>query len=146
MSSIRSQIMAVLNTALNAAGAPCTFFRSRMDEFQLQDLTPNGAGNFFPQTETSQINAKEDASIFTVMVACVVASAQDPVDDAADALMVWAEKQIMADPTLGGLCVWIEKKETQWFMEQKGAEQCGAIMKFDINYRTALTDSTVNDS
>lgn len=141
--SIRSQILAAINTVLNADGAPCQFFRSRQDEFQLAELP---AGNFFPISETNIIDAKEAACTLSISVAAVVATAQDPVDDAADVLLIWAEKQLMADQTLGGLAVWIEKKETQWFMEQKGAEQCGAIVKFDINYRTALTDTTADQS
>jgi len=143
MSSIRSQIMAAINTALNAGGAPCTFFRCRQDEFQLAELP---AGNFFPTDQTDQIDAKETDCTLTIEVAAVVASAQDPVDDAADALLVWIEHQIMADETLGGLAVYIEPRGVKWFMEQKGAEQCGAIRTFDIHFRTALTDSTANAS
>lgn len=141
--SIRSQILAALVTVLNAAGAPCVFERSRMEEYQLNELP---AGNIIPESETNIIDADECACVFTVNIACVVATAQDPVDEAAEALLIWAEQQIMADTRLGGLAVWIEKKGTQWFMEQKGAEQCGAIVKFDVNYRTALTDTTANRS
>jgi hypothetical protein len=141
--SIRSQILAAINTVLNSTGTPCTFFRSRQEEFQLGELP---AGNMFPDTESYQIDGKERACVLTVAIAGVVATAQDPVDDAADVLLIWIEQKLMADETLGGLAVWIEKKETQWFMEQKGAEQCGAIVKFDVNYRTALTDSTANQS
>jgi hypothetical protein len=143
MASIRSQIIAHILTVLNAAGTPCTWFRCRQDEFQLSELP---AGNVFPEQETNTIDAKEDAAVLTIVIAGIVATAQDPVDDAADAILIWAEKQLMADQTLGGLAVWIEKKGTQWFMEQKGTEQCGAIMKFDVNYRTALTDTTANQS
>jgi hypothetical protein len=143
MASIRSQIIAHILTVLNANGTPCTWFRCRQDEFQLGELP---AGNVFPEQETNTIDAKEDAAVLTIVIAGIVATAQDPVDDAADAILIWAEKQLMADQTLGGLAVWIEKKGTQWFMEQKGTEQCGAIMKFDVNYRTALTDSTANES
>jgi hypothetical protein len=141
--SIRSQILAAYLAALNAAGSPCTWFRSRMDEFQLSDLP---AGNVFYDAETNQIDADESENVLTLQVAGVVAVAQDPVDVAIDALLVWAEQAIAGAGNLGGLIVWVEKKGTQWFMEQKGVEMCGAIIKFDVNYRTALTDSTTNDS
>jgi hypothetical protein len=143
MASIRSQILAHIVAALNANGAPCTFFRCRQDEFQLTDLP---AGNFFPTDQTDQIDAKEDDCILTVDIAAIVASAQDPVDDAADPLLVWIEQKIMADQTLGGLCTYIEPKGIKWFMENKGTEQCGAIRTFDIHFRTALTDTTANQS
>jgi hypothetical protein len=141
--SIRSQILAAYLTALNANGTPCTWFRSRMDEFQLSELP---AGNVFYDAEASQIDAGESENVLTLQVAGVVAVAQDPVDVAIDTLLVWAEQAIVGAGNLGGLIVWVEKKQTQWFMEQKGVEMCGVIIKFDVNYRTALTDSTANDS
>lgn len=140
-SSIRNQIMAAVQAILNAQGAPCKYWRCRQDKFQSADLP---AGNFFPTGQTDQIDAKEEDSILTIEVASVVSVLQDPVDEAADPLLIWVDQQIMLDQTLGGLAVFIEPKDTQWFMEQKGEEQCGAIRKFDIHFRTALTDSTTN--
>jgi len=143
MSSIRDQILTAVNTALNATGAPCTFFRCRQDEFQIGELP---AGNMFPKKLATQIDAKESMGILTIEVACIVATTQDPVDQAADPLLVWAESKIMAPGNLGGLCTFIESVSVEWFMEQKGAEQCGAIMTFDIHFRTALTDAQANQS
>jgi hypothetical protein len=143
MSSIRSQIMAALKAVLNADGAPCQFYRCRMNPFSPQQLP---AGNFFPHQEMNHIDAGDDAAVLTIMVAAHVAATDDPVDEVADELLVWAEKQIMADDTLGGLCVWIEKKSTAWELAQKGVEQCVAGITFDVNYRTALTDTTANQS
>lgn len=135
--------MAALNAKLNAAGAPCTFFRSRMTKFQLSELP---AGTFFIKEETSKFDGEEYDVHLTVLVSCLVATAQDPVDEAADPLLIWAETQIMADDTLGGLCTTIEKKETKWGMEEKDSEYCGAVITFDINYRTTLTDTTADES
>lgn len=146
MSSIRSQIMAAINSRLNALGAPCTFYRSRMSEFQSSELTPNGAGNFFPVEEPSKLDGKENESNLTLAVAAIVLISQDPVDEALDPILIWAEQQIMADDKLGGLCVSIQKTGTKWVMAEKGAEQCAGVMRFDINYRTALTDTTADES
>lgn len=141
--SIRSQIMSAVATALNAVGTPCKFWRCRQSEFQAAELP---AGNFFPTDQTDQIDAKEDEAVLTLEVAGVVSAVSDPVDEAADALLVWIDQQLEADGTWGGLAVYTELRGIKWFMEQKGADLCGAIRTVDIHFRTALTDSTANDS
>jgi len=141
--SIRSQIMTAVANALNAQGGPCKFWRCRQSEFQSAELP---AGNFFPTDETDQIDGKENEGVLTLEVAGVVSAVSDPVDEAADALLVWLDQQLTVDGTFGGLAVYTELRGIKWFMEQKGADLCGAIRTVDIHFRTALTDSTANDS
>jgi hypothetical protein len=141
--SIRNQIMTAVATALNAAGAPCKFWRCRQSEFQANELP---AGNFFPDVQNDLIDAKEDEDTLTLMVAGVVSAVSDPIDEAADPLLVWIDQQLMVDGTWGGLAVYTELRSIKWFMEQKGADLCGAIRTVDIHFRTALTDSTANQS
>jgi hypothetical protein len=100
--SIRNQIMTAVATALNAAGAPCKFWRCRQSEFQANELP---AGNFFPDVQNDLIDAKEDEDTLTLMVAGVVSAVSDPIDEAADPLLVWIDQQLMVDGTWGGL-VW----------------------------------------
>jgi hypothetical protein len=141
--SIRSQIMTAVAAALNAQGAPCKFWRCRQSEFQAAELP---AGNFFPTDETNQIDGKENDCILTLEVAGVVSAVSDPVDEAADPLLVWIDQQLTVDGTFGGLATYTELRSIKWFMEQKGADLCGAIRTVDIHFRTALTDSTANES
>jgi len=143
MPSIRDQILSAVTNTLNAQGAPCKFWRCRQDEFQLTELP---AGNFFPEQENGVIDAGEAEEVLTINVACIVTTAQDPVDSAADPLIVWAQNAIMGNANMGGLAVYTERKGIKWYMEQKGVEQCGAVLTFDIHFRTALTDCTSNQS
>jgi hypothetical protein len=139
--SIRVQIMNALMAALNGPGAPCKFWRMRMEEFQSNELP---AGNLILEEENRQIDAGEDDCTLTVSLDCIVSTTVDPVDEALDALLVWAEQSIMADQTLGGLATYIDPKPVKWFMANKGAKQCVAAIGFDVKFRTALTDSTAN--
>jgi len=141
--SIRTQIIAAIKTALNAPGAPCKFWRCRQAEFQADELP---AGNFFPIDENDQIDAGENEAVLNLEVASVIAAADDPVDEAIEPMIAWMDQQLQADGTWGGLAVYTELKSLKWFFAQKGAEQCGAIRAVDIHFRTALTDSTANDS
>lgn len=137
------QIITAIVNALNGPGAPCKYWRMRQDEFQPADLP---AGNVMLEDETGEIDAGEYAGILGIGVDQIVGQSLDEVDEAIDALLLWTHQAIMADQTLGGLAVYIDKKQIKWYLAQKGAEQCVAAARFDIHFRTALTDSTNNQS
>lgn len=61
-------------------------------------------------------------------------------DEALDPLLVWAEKVLMADITLGGRCVDILAQETTWDLEDRDVPIARAAIRFEVKYQTKNND------
>lgn len=86
--------------ALNADGSPATIWRTR---FEPTDPAEVALNVFATKVSISYGGANDSASVQAHFTVRGTAAAINEVDLAADPLVLWAWKQLRADPSLGGV-------------------------------------------
>ncbi|MGE0456408.1 MAG: hypothetical protein AB7I13_00330 [Vicinamibacterales bacterium] len=78
--------------------------------------------------------------VLNLHVECRVRHEGTSGDEALDPLLVWAEKVLMADITLGGRCAEILAQETSWDLDDPDAPIARAAIRFEVKYQTKNND------
>lgn len=140
--SQRGDIRAAVRAALNAAGKPAglTVHPRRVRPFRAEEL---------PVVEVSSVRDLHDGENddssgisreFRLALTFVVAgSSADPEADL-EPLIEWGLGQIQQDPTLGGLAIALEERDTEWFADESEHLFAAARVEFDITYTTLPTE------
>jgi X-X-X-Leu-X-X-Gly heptad repeat protein len=145
--SIRSQIVDAIYTAVNGAGKPSglTVTRSRTTPFAKADLLPAGKVIVYRTTEEVMARASnyKTRRALTVRCECRVAATDDgeTLEDALDPLTSWVVQAVQGVATLQGGTGMLADKcielTTQWAVADEDAVYGAAAVDFRIEYITA---------
>lgn len=142
--SIQNRAVTAIVAALAATGAPAPVYRARFEEFVGEQLP---AYNVFPSKRRHDYgNSAVDESVVTceVTVRCM-AQAISGVDQAVDALEVWAHQQIMTDPNLAGLVADCRITAAEYeYVQKAGNDQVAVDLTVDVEFSALRSDPTVN--
>ena len=72
----------------------------------------------------------------------VKAGSSESADETLDPILVWIVQAILADNTLGGLCLRVRLIRTDWDQEELLDPYGGAIQTFEIQFTTTESDPT----
>jgi hypothetical protein len=136
--SIQSRISAAAVALL--AGTSFPAYRCRMAPFTHEQLP---AFNVIPVDSEADYGSAYSGSVdwkFRWKMRCT-ADAADAVDAAVDPLFVAGSEAILADPTLGGLCLITRFVGSKWEREGQGEyDQCALVVTFESEFATAQND------
>jgi hypothetical protein len=129
-------------TALSAPGAPAPVYRGDTKAFTRERYP---AFNVFPMKFKNdfQQGAKNTSWVQgDIRVRCYAqASNATPVSEAIDPLIVWAHRQIMADPTLGGLIVDAELSAGEFAYDEQSDPVIAEVeLTVDLGFGTLRND------
>lgn len=138
MNSVRERLLRTLVDRLTAALAPAPVLR------QPATPLPREAGPVllvFVEGDalTAHANRLVDRSLTVRLVA--LARGADAFD-AADRLIVAAHAAVLADPNLGGLALAVRELDADWDADDLDAGTAMLPARYEIRYRTTLTDLT----
>lgn len=138
MNSVRERLLRILIDRLTAALAPAPVLR------QPATPLPREAGPVllvFVEGDalTAHANRLVDRSLTVRLVA--LARGADAFD-AADRLIVAAHAAVLADPNLGGLALAVRELDADWDADDLDAGTVTLPARYEIRYRTTLTDLT----
>lgn len=138
MNSVRERLLRILIDRLRAALAPAPVLR------QPATPLPREAGPVllvFVEGDalTAHANRLVDRSLTVRLVA--LARGADAFD-AADRLIVAAHAAVLADPNLGGLALAVRELDADWDADDLDAGTVMLPARYEIRYRTTLTDLT----
>lgn len=138
MNSVRERLLRLLIDRLTAALAPAPVLR------QPATPLPREAGPVllvFVEGDalTAHANRLVDRSLTVRLVA--LAHGADAFD-AADRLIVAAHAAVLADPNLGGLALAVRELDADWDADDLDAGTVMLPARYEIRYRTTLTDLT----
>lgn len=138
MNSVRERLLRILIDRLRAALAPAPVLR------QPATPLPREAGPallVFVEGDalTAHANRLADRSLTVRLVA--LARGTDAFD-AADRLIVAAHAAVLADPNLGGLALAVRELDADWDADDLDAGTVTLPARYEIRYRTTLTDLT----
>lgn len=138
MNSVRERLLRILIDRLRAALAPAPVLR------QPATPLPREAGPVllvFVEGDalTAHANRLVDRSLTVRLVA--LARGADAFD-AADRLIVAAHAAVLADPNLGGLALAVRELDCEWEADDLDAGTVMLPARYEIRYRTVLTDLT----
>jgi hypothetical protein len=143
--TVWTQAATAIMTALNAPGAPATFYRARFEAVGASET----AGNLFPTKIDCKYEdaAHNSASIDAAMVVRAYVSATDQVDLATDPLVLWAWRRIRRDPTLGQLVsdVYIDNIE-MGYVDKSSSDQVCVDMTIRVEVDVDRDDPSINMS
>jgi hypothetical protein len=131
-----------LIAVLSAAGSPAPVWRARFEDVPADAL----AYNVIPtKIEVSRDAANDSVSITSTVVVRGYVAANDEVDLAADALVLWAWCQVRLDHTLGGLVsdVNIESIEIG-YVDKSSTDQVCVDITFCIEVEVGRDNPSVN--
>jgi hypothetical protein len=138
MNSVRERLLRTLVDRLTAALAPAPVLR------QPATPLPREAGPallVFVEGDAliAHANRLTDRALTVRLVA--LARGMDAFD-AADRLIVAAHAAVLADPNLGGLALAVRELDADWDADDLDAGTVTLPARYEIRYRTALTDLT----
>jgi hypothetical protein len=147
MSSIRSQILTFLISALNGAGKPSGV---TVEKFRLDSLEPSQLPSMivYPIQESVERALPELRSpvvnrTLTVRIECR-ASGASPSDEMVDAMLTWVVKSCLADRTLGKLAKDTQETLLEWTASgAPDADYARGNIELTILYATQTIDPEV---
>lgn len=150
MSSIRSQIIAAMKSALDAPEKPTGLSVHRTKTrpitadklpaiviYRLQEPTERRDGRFGEVAER-QLHVRCECRVKLHVD-------EDALDDALDSVTSWAVQALMADPTLGGLAENIQEVNTNWVAAEANQVYGAALLDFAVTYQTLAADPDTID-
>jgi hypothetical protein len=140
--TVWTQAATAILSALNAAGAPATFYRARFAATGQAET----AGNLFPTKIDCKYDCAQDSvSIDATMVVRVDTAATEEVDLTADPLVLWAWKRIRLDPTLGQLVedVYIDNIEIG-YVDKSSSDQVCIDITVRVEVEVDRNDPSIN--
>jgi hypothetical protein len=140
VSSVREQILQVL--AIKLATVPnVSVFRSRENAVAREEGI---AILLQPENEQVEKRASNPGGLVlkNLLLDMSIIARGDPADEIADAAVVAAHAQIMADPTLGNLCSQIIEHSTEWKFQEADLTAVEVLVRYQIRYATTTNDLT----
>jgi hypothetical protein len=132
VASLREQIVAAIAATLTGTPAGSNVFRSRSIPI-LRNLSPaivvTPADEEVTQTLGAKVNRKFDVRVE------VIARGTIP-DSAADATCVSAHAKLMLDKRLGGLCIGIQERSTNWDIQDADLDAVSVVTTYTVLYQT----------
>ncbi|MGA7887612.1 MAG: hypothetical protein WCA44_17900 [Acidobacteriaceae bacterium] len=141
--TIWTQAVSAILAKLTVSGAPADAYRARFEAVQQNET----AFNLFPATIecTQSAEAHDAVTISADVVVRIYAAATDEVDLALDPLVLWAWRQVRADPTLGQLVsdAYPTKIEIG-YLDKSSSDQVCADMTIRVEVDVDRDDPSVN--
>lgn len=146
MSSIRSQILAFLVSALNGAGKPSGV---TVEKFRLDSLEPTNLPSLiiYPIQEQVERALPELRSpivnrVLTVRIECrAVGVSPVTPDEMVDTMLTWVVKSCLADRTLGKLATDTQETLLEWTASgNPDADYAKGNIELTIRYTTKTVD------
>lgn len=142
--TIWTQAGTAIMAALNMAGSPAVAWRARYETVN-EDEAP--AYNLFPtMIDVKQGDAAHDAvSIDATFIVRGYVSSTAEVDVQADPLVLWAWRQVRADPTLGQLVsdVYVDKIE-HGYVDKSESDQVCVDITIRVEVEVDRNDPSIN--
>ncbi len=142
MQTVWTQAATAILAALNVGGAPATAYRAR---FAAVGQTET-AFNLFPaRLSCKYIDAHDSVTVEGDFVIRIYVEALSEVDLALDPLVLWAWRQLRADPTLGGLVAdaYVDNIEIG-YLDKSASDQVCADMTIRVQIEVSRDDPSVN--
>jgi len=141
MASIRKQIAAAIESALNGAGKPTGLNVHRMRTRSLKKDDLPAAIVYFDRAQTenraSQLIDRRETFVIELRVQGSQGTAPD---DSIDPYYVWAVKALMADETLGGLAHRIDEVGFEVAAVEEDKIYVAGALEILVYYQTRRTD------
>jgi hypothetical protein len=146
MSSIRSQILTFLISALNGAGKPSGV---TVDKYRLDSLEPSQLPSMivYPTQEQVERALPELRSpvvnrTLTVRIECRASEASPATpDEMLDLMLTWAVKSCLADRTLGKLATDTQETLLEWSASgDPDADYAKGNIELTVRYATKTVD------
>lgn len=128
--------------ALNAEGSPATIWRTRFEPMDPSEVALN---LYATKVNVTYTGANDAASVEAKFTVRGTVSATDEVDLVADPLVLWAWKQLRADPSLGGVVTdaRVEDIETGYADKSASDEICVDIT-ICVEVEVGRNDPSIN--
>lgn len=146
--TVWAQAVTAIMASLNASGAPVEFYRARFETAPAETTTCSAIPNTIDcKYDCANDSVKIDYAIvvrFDVPAPPVDGEPQ-PVDLAADPLILWAWKQLRLDPTLGQTVedTYIDKIEFG-YVDKSATDQISADMTIRVEVEVDRNDPSIN--
>jgi len=138
MASVRERLLRTLVERLASALAPAPVLR------QPATPLPREAGPaLLVFVEGDAITAHANRLVDRALTVRLIALARGTdAFETADALIVAAHAAVLADPNLGGLALAMRELDAEWEADELDAGTVMLPARYEIRYRTAITDLT----
>lgn len=141
--TIWTQAITVYLARLNATGSPASAWRTRFEA--ISDLEAPAFNAFAAEVRVSYEGAHDSASIEHETTLRGYVSATSEVDVAADPLIVWAWRQIGADPSMGGLVSDSRIEKIQFgYLDKSQSDKVCVDITVCLNVEVGRGDPTIN--
>lgn len=144
--SVSSQITALVVSAIGASGKPTGLTVDRFRERVYGEEQLPGASVYAASESSEWVDMDNDpdtdALDCKLQLAIVLRTLGEPVDVVLDPIFVWVDRQMMADPTWGGLAQYTKRTNRQWEGANKESEYGKMVVLYDIGYYTLTADPT----
>jgi len=140
MNSIRERLLREVVVRLAKAVAPIPVLRQPTLPVS-RDASP--ALLLFLESDSIRALANQVLDRVLTVRLTVVARGEDAFD-AADRIQVLALQALMRDPNLGGLALLLHEIDGDWEAEDADAGAVALPSRYEIHYRTLVTDPTQN--
>ncbi len=140
--TIWTQAVTNLLAALNVGGAPAAAYRARFEAVSLGET----AFNLFPaRLDCKYLDAHDTVTVEGEFTIRIYVGAQSDVDLALDPLILWAWRQVRADPSLGGMAAdaYIGGIEIG-YLDKSASDQVCADMTIRVQMEVSRDDPSVN--
>lgn len=138
MNSVRERLLRILIDRLRAALAPAPVLRQPATPLP-REVGPALLVSVEGDALIAHANRLTDRALTVRLVA--LARGADAFD-AADRLIVAAHAAVLADPNLGGLALAVRELDADWDADDLDAGTVMLPARYEIRYRTTLTDLT----
>jgi len=142
MRCVWTQAITNLLAALNVGGSPAVAYRARFEAVSADET----AFNAFPhKIDCLYGDAHDSVKIGADVVIRISVSATDEVDLAMDPLVLWAWRQVRADPTLGGIVTDAYPTGIEiGYLDKAASDQVCADMTIRVEVEVDRNDPSVN--
>lgn len=142
MQCVWTQAVTNLLAALNIGGQPCAPYRARFEAVSQSET----ALNVFPhKIDLKYDDARDSAKVGAEIIVRLYVGTTSEVDLALDPLILWAWRQVRADPTLGGVVTdaYVEGIEIG-YLDKASSDQVCADMTIRVEVEVGRDDPSIN--
>jgi hypothetical protein len=142
VATVWTQAATNLLAALNVGGAPATTYRARFEAVGQNET----AFNLFPaRLDCKYTDAHDSVTVDGEFVIRIYVDSASEVDLALDPLVLWAWRQVRADPTLGGVVAdaYVASVEIG-YLDKSASDQVCADMTIRVQVEVSRDDPSVN--
>lgn len=131
-----------LLAALNVGGSPADVYRARFEAVGEAEV----AFNLFPhKLDFKYEDANDSVKVDATFVIRIYVEAQSEVDVSLDPLILWAWRQVRADPTLGGVVTDAYPDNLEiGYLDKSASDQVCADLTIRVEVEVDRNDPSVN--